>query len=328
MKNNIKNTILFFATASLSLTSCAKPTLSKITAFQCDTFFEYYDYEEGKIANELKEKVDELENIFDPNREGSDLYRLNTYRTGTFSKDFINCLREALAIKEETNGYYNPFMGKLSNEWKCFLDNIRFDPLSEDEINYYLAEINSTSVTILADTVTITGDADIDLGGICKGYIIDCLYEYVKEKTDHYLVNGGASSVLFGKKPSDKEEEEFFTASLIGGEYTLLAKDTTLSTSGVSEQYRIYDNKMYSHLINPKTGSAVVGATNEVVLMGRDGSKGDALATAFMFMNDAERLALASLEGFKYAIYDSTNTFEGWSYMSEGLNIEYTKTRK
>ena len=96
----------------------------------------------------------------------------------------------------------------------------------------------------------------------------------------------------------------------------------------MSEQYRIYDNKMYSHLINPKTGSAVVGATNEVVLMGRDGSKGDALATAFTFMNDAERLAVASLEGFKYAIYDSTNTFEGWSYMSEGLNIERTKTNK
>ena len=91
---------------------------------------------------------------------------------------------------------------------------------------------------------------------------------------------------------------------------------------------RIYDNKMYSHLINPKTGSAVVGRTNEVVLMGKDGSKGDALATAFMFMNDAERLALAGLEGFKYAIYDSTNTFEGWSFVSEGLNIERTKTNK
>ena len=62
--------------------------------------------------------------------------------------------------------------------------------------------------------------------------------------------------------------------------------------------------------------------------MGRDGSKGDALATAFMFMNDEERLSVANKEDFKYAIYDYSATFKGWSYMSPGLNIEPKKTNK
>ena len=217
-------------------------------------------------------------------------------------------------------------MGKLSKEWMLFINAKRDDPLSDEEINNHLTEINSTSVSFEGNRVTLNGDADIDLSGICKGYIIDTLYEMIKDKTEYYLVNAGASSVLLGKK-MNKKDDYFYTVSFLGGEYTLLAKDTTLSTSGVNEQYRIHsDGHMYSHLINPKTGSARVYTTREAVLLGRDGSKGDALATAFMFMNDEERLSVANKEDFKYAIYDYSSTFKGWSYMSPGLNIEPKKT--
>ena len=47
-----------------------------------------------------------------------------------------------------------------------------------------------------------------------------------------------------------------------------------------------------------------------------------------LFMNDEERLSVANKEDFKYAIYDYSATFKGWSYMSPGLNIEPRKTNK
>ena len=301
---------------------------SKITAFQCDTFFEYLDYEEGKIANELKKKVDELEKIFDPYKEGTELNTLNKNRSGTFSNELVECLKEAIYIQEETDGYYNPFMGKLSKEWMSFINEERDEPLSEEEISGHLQEINSTSVSFEGNKITISGTADIDLSGICKGYIIDTLYEMVKDKTEYYLVNAGSSSVLLGKKV-DKETDYNFVASLYMGGYTLLAKDTTISTSGFYNQcLYIDDDNIYSHLINPKTGSAKVGVTKEVVLLGRDGSKGDALATAFIFMKPEDRLVIANKEGFKYAIFDISEDFRDWSYVSEGLNIECVKTRK
>ena len=328
MKRNLKKILLNLTGVSFCLASCSNITASKITAFQCDTFFEYLDYEEGKIANELKKKVDKLENIFDPYKEGTELNTLNKNRSGTFSDELVECLKEAISIQEETDGYYNPFMGKLCKEWMLFINEKRGDPLSEEEINTHLTEINSTSVSFEGNKITISGTADIDLSGICKGYIIDTLYEMVKDKTEYYLVNAGSSSVLLGKKMNEKDDY-FYTVSFLGGEYTLLAKDTTLSTSGVNEQYRIHsDGHMYSHLINPKTGSARVYTTREAVLVGRDGSKGDALATAFIFMDNEERLSLASKENIKFAIYDGGRAHYGWSYMSEGLDIEPKKTNK
>ena len=141
------------------------------------------------------------------------------------------------------------------------------------------------------------------------------------------MVNAGHSSVLLGKKNS--KDNDSFIVSLLMNEFTFSAKDTTISTSGVNEQYRIHsDGNMYSHLINPKTGSAKVNDTKEAVLVGRDGSIGDALATAFIFMKPEDRLALAEKENIKYAIYDGVSAHHGWSYMSEGLDIECAKTRK
>ena len=327
MKRKLKKTSTILMGVSFCLASCSIATQTTIQAFQCDALFEYLDYEEGRISDSLKEEVDKLENIFDPYKEGTELYRLNKERTLTVSDDHLSCLKEAVALKEDTDGYFNPFMGKLSKDWMSFINEKRDNPLSEEEINAHLSEIGSTSLSFEGNKVTINGSADIDLSGICKGYIIDKLYESVKDKTEYYMVNAGHSSVLLGKKNSKATDS--FVVSLLENEFTFSAKDTTISTSGVNEQYRIHsDGNMYSHLINPKTGSAMVYDTKEAVLVGRDGSIGDALATAFIFMDNEERLSLASKENIKYAIYDGGSTHYGWSYMSPGLNIEPKKTNK
>lgn len=226
-KKHTKKTCLLIAGVSFLFSSCSLDVV-KLQEFQCDTFFTYIVYEDHGIANTLKEKVDQLENIFSPYKEGTELYRLNKDRSGTFSDELVECLKEALSIQEETDGYYNPFMGKLSKEWMLFINAKRDDPLSDEEINTHLTEINSTSVSFEGNKITLNGDADIDLSGICKGYIIDTLYEMIKDKTEYYLVNAGSSSVLLGKK-MNRSDDYFYTVSFLGGGYTLLAKDTTLS---------------------------------------------------------------------------------------------------
>ena len=87
MKRNLKKIAFALVGLSFCVASCSNSSLTKIVEFQCDSFFEFYDYEGGNIANSLKEKVDELENIFDPYKEGTELYRLNKERTLTVSDD-------------------------------------------------------------------------------------------------------------------------------------------------------------------------------------------------------------------------------------------------
>ena len=320
MKRNLKKILLSLTGASFCLTSCSM-SASKITAFQCDTFFEYTDYQEGKIANELKEKVDELESIFDPYKKGTELYKLNHERTLTVSDDLLSCLKTAVEIQEETDGYFNPLMGKLSKHWMTFINKKRDTPLSDEEIAPLLEEINSSSLSFEGNKVTINGAADIDLSGICKGYIIDSLYEYVKDKTDNYLVSGGASSVLLGEKPHGED----FKVSAFGNFWWFTAKNTTVSTSGCEEQYREYDDLLYSHIINPKTGSALLGKTTQALIVGRNGTKGDALATAFIFMDHTERKRIAKQEEIGFAIEElhDDGTYKTYSYVTEGLKLNY-----
>ena len=103
-KKHTKKTCLLIAGVSFLFSSCSLDVV-KLQEFQCDTFFTYIVYEDHGIAATLKEKVDQLENIFSPYKEGTELYRLNKDRSGTFSDELVECLKDALHQREERQSF-------------------------------------------------------------------------------------------------------------------------------------------------------------------------------------------------------------------------------
>ena len=138
----------------------------------------------------------------------------------------------------------------------------------------------STSVQFLENNhVKKTGDAEIDLGAVAKGYSLDLVKQYLDEqKYSKYLIDAGQSSILLGEKNGGKK----FKIKVSNLDNTfLMLKNCFVSTSSYVNQKVEIDGVNYSHIINPKTGSAV-NENDAVIVISSKGYLGDILSTAFI----------------------------------------------
>ena len=203
---------------------------------------------------------------------------------------------------EECAPYFNPLVGSLSKKWKDALDNKQV--LSDEVIQAELATISSSSLEISksdgAYYAQRTGTAQIDLGAIAKGYALYLCQDYLDNDYffgdgGDYIVNAGSSSVILGKKYS---AEDFYTVKIsdLSTPSYLHLKEVAISTSGISEQGVKIGDTIYSHIINPTTGSAInnfdtVIVINDVNAYG-NAALGDALSTSLM-LSTLEEVAQA-----------------------------------
>lgn len=141
--------------------------------------------------------------------DSSELAQLNKNRELEVSNELKELLEFSVLMQEETNGYFNPFMGNLNHEWKEYLEKgpmgAALKP-TDTEVKFYLNEANNTSLAIEGNKVIVNGDGNIDLGGVAKGYATNKAYEYLKQNNvKYYLLNAGSSNILLGEKPEVKD---------------------------------------------------------------------------------------------------------------------------
>ena len=144
------------------------------------------------------------------------------------------------------------------------------------------------------------GEAEIDLGGIAKGYALDVVHRYLKKNNiTKYLINAGSSSVLLGKKKNpylvgiEKLDNAYFELS-----------DKVISTSSIYKQGVTIDGVTYSHIINPFTGSAV-NEHDAVIVINDEGALGDILSTSLMMSSLEEIKSLEEQYDFKSIVIDN-----------------------
>ena len=178
-----------------------------------------YETSEAKandIYNNVKAIYDKYDNISDDGYDSifgqnyeSELAILNRDRELKVSNELYNLLKFAVDMQDETNGYFNPFMGELNHEWKDYI-NYKGSMPSDFECSFFTNIANYTYLTFGDDNlVTICNDetentALIDLGGIAKGYATNEAYKYLKENVKYYLLNAGSSNLLMSEKPNQE----------------------------------------------------------------------------------------------------------------------------
>ena len=140
--------------------------------------------------------------------------------------------------------------------------------------------MSSSSLTFLEEnTVKKVGSAEIDLGAVAKGYSLDKVKQYLDSKNyTKYLIDAGSSSLLLGEKNGGKSFK--LKISNLDDAYLML-KNCFVSTSSYDRQAVEIDGVNYSHIINPKTGSAI-NENDAVIVISNKGYLGDILSTAFI----------------------------------------------
>lgn len=281
MKNKYLSLFLF---SLFSLSSCGNsfPFELKDTVYNVyGTYVSFSLYEgNNENVNDIKEIIKKYDVLSDnyQERELTNVYTINhTNEEVTVSTELYNLLETSFSIMCEAQ-YFNPLLGSLNEKWKEALKNKEI--LSETVINEELTKINNSSFSLNEENkVQRLGEALIDLGGIAKGYLLDKVKEYLVSKNiSKYLIDAGRSSILLG----EKEGGEDFVISISDLNHKRIKlKNSVLSTSGTSEQHVVIDDKTYSHIVNPFTGSALA-KYDAIIVISDLAYKGDAFATSLM----------------------------------------------
>ena len=284
----MKKIIYIFITILMliSLAACNSEVTyecTPISVFDTVVTMVFYDDANYKTYyNDIKAKFNEINRIsddFNMNTDKNNVYVLNDKREveSSLLKDMLT---KALELKEETNGYFNPFIGRLTHKWKDAIKNNNV--LSSTEIEEELSLMNNTTISFDGDIIKLEGQGNIDLGAFAKGYALEWAKNYLDEKeVDKYYINCGSSSIYVANKelnislskPYSNDSILDFKASNIG-----------IATSSPKYQYSVINGEKYHHLINPFTGypSNIYDSVN---VIGNNNMKNDIYSTAFFSMS-------------------------------------------
>ena len=237
------------------------------------------------------------------------------------SEDLIDVLDEAIKMMKLTEGYFNPFMGSVSDLWKPRFSSFPIyneDPekyeiqealactLSIDEVEEVLV-IDRENKTIQFNKVERCNEnVSINLGAFAKGYITEKVYNLLKKNDSAWLLDAGNSTVvgydtkqehtwLVGTRSPYNQASSLFAIRLNSDEF--------LSTSGDDYQYFLIDNgdgtnTVRCHVINPYTGYSENYYRSVNVLTTSCGAASDVLSTALYSIKDM-KLAQKIIKAFE-----------------------------
>ncbi len=268
------------------------PSVLEKRIFPFDSYvnIRLYEGEETDLKNltDIFNRYDALSDNY-LKRNITNVYSINeTNDEIQIDEDLYDLLKVAYEVKDNGASNYNIMCGSLSKKWKESLNNGQI--LDENIVNEELTKIQNSSLLFKDNNIVQrVGEAEIDLGGIVKGYALDRAQEYLKEHDiKRCLIDGGMSSILLGKKNTEDGHFNVDLSEICIDKYYLKIKDCFISTSGIYKQGKTIDGVTYSHIVNPVTGSAV-SLNDAVVVISEEGYFGDAMSTSMM-MNAVDEI--------------------------------------
>ncbi|MDE6660512.1 MAG: FAD:protein FMN transferase, partial [Anaeroplasmataceae bacterium] len=238
---------------------------------------------------------------------------LNKKREAELNEELKEMLEFSIEMMEETEGYFNPFIGRLSHLWK---ESLAEGKLVEDKIiQEELLIMNETTLELDGSHAKLIGDGNLDLGGVAKGYATSRAQEYLDSIDCHsYLLNAGSSNIVLGNKNGKDFTVGLSKATGTGYFETFTLKERSISTSSIKEQQITIDGKIYSHLLNPMTGYPAM-EYDTLSIIGFDSKVLDAYSTAGFAMELEELKSFLEEKGLEFIVSKENKTL----YKSAGI---------
>lgn len=293
---------------------------------------------------DIKAMLSQIDQAVSLSRPDSDISRFNALACGesvAVSDITADILRTAMDVYVRTDGLYDPTVYPLVDLWgfsprfnrNTYVPSMPYDrayadsmlPLPDeahirallplvglDGIRLYRQDgqwrLQKNTPSIQLEGVTI--HAQMDLGGIAKGYACDRVKQYLDEhslKKGHFVCGESSMAILarptqdglydltLGKpRPGSNDRSSYATLSV---------RDMTLSTSSDATHAYMIDGVRYCHIIDPRTGRPVNppndkeqrGAASITLLCGC-AAFGDAMSTALFLMTPQEAAAYMSIQ--------------------------------
>ncbi len=261
------------------------------TRFLLDTFLTVTADSDRADLTAVFDACSDYEKEFSRTAPNGTVARLNRGEMLTVSDEVRTVLERSLYFAETSGGKFDVTICPVSKLWDFENGVIPKKSAIESALN----EVDYRRISLNGNTVSLNG-AEIDLGGIAKGYIADRLAEKLKEKgAENGVINFTSSIVIFGKKREIDIRDPFRKG---GTAATLSVQNTCISTSGIYERCFTENGVNYHHILDPKTGYGVETDLASATVLCNSAMDGDAISTiCILYGTEKAREWVETLDG-------------------------------
>jgi thiamine biosynthesis lipoprotein len=227
-----------------------------------------------EAAEEVRRLDRELSN-YQPSSEWSEINREAAKHAVKISPEMFDLLRACVRYSRESDGAFDITVGPLMKVWGFYKGSGRFPHRAE--VRGAMERVGYKHIVLDAANQTVRFDRDgveIDPGGIGKGYAVDRMLDILKRDGIRTALIGGSASSIYAlgappgeprgwkvsiKDPKDRNKtiEEVYL------------KDESMSTSGNYEKFFYAEGRMWSHIMDPRTGYPAQGVVSVSVIAPR-----------------------------------------------------------
>ena len=240
-----------------------------------------YGADEGRLESAASaafaeaRRLDRLLSNYLPDSEWSAMNRGATSGPFRVSPELLSFISSCLEYSRQSDGAFDITVGPLMKVWGFYKGEGSMP--RPEEISRALEHVGYKQVQLDRPAGTVRfgrAGMELDPGGIGKGYAVDRMVAVLKQ---HHvaaaLVSASGSSIYGLGRPPDEPRGWPITIrtprdpSVMAA--TVYLADMSLSTSGSYEKFFWADGRIYSHIIDPRTGYPAQGTSAVSVLAPR-----------------------------------------------------------
>jgi thiamine biosynthesis lipoprotein len=197
-------------------------------------------------------------------------------------------------LARRSDGAFDPTIGPLVNLWRRARKTGELP--SQEEIAAARKLVGWQKLVINPKTGMVSLRLPgmlLDLGGIAKGYACDEALRVLHEHGISIALIEMGGDIVVGDPPPGKKGWEIEIPGADPANNRITVADLAVSSSGDTEQFVEIGGKMYSHIVNPRTG---LGLTDRmaVTVVATYGLQSDGLSTAISVMGEKKGRTLAA----------------------------------
>lgn len=328
--------VAIFIVLFSSLGSCFDNVVvveSERELYAMDTYmtFKVYGRDREKALNEIVRRVQELDDIFSVGKDDSQISKLNKKHALVNQKEVSDVISKSLEVSKATDGAFDITVFPLMKEWGFTTEDYKV--VDDDRLSEILKSVDFKNVTVDDEDITLSGNTEVDLGGIVKGYTGDVIADILsKYNVKAAVVSLGGNIEVYKKKAEGKpwkiaidnpDKDKDKDAEPVGYiEIDDAGSGKAIVTSGDYERYFEKDGVKYHHILDPKTGKSVKNGVRSVTIVSDDGILADALSTALFVMgkDKAKEYWKKHSDEFDYAMIMEDKKI----IVSDGLKDDFT----
>jgi thiamine biosynthesis lipoprotein len=245
----------------------------------------------AKLVFEEVDRVDLLLSNYQPSSELSRINREAFAHEVTTDPETFRFLETCLAWSEKSHGAFDISVGKLMKVWNFFGASGALP--TQEEIAAVREHVGWKKIRLDPAQRTVrflSAEIELDPGGIGKGYAVDRAVRILRAKQiPAALLSAGSSTIYaLGAPPGEAGWKVRVPSAHPAGATvsTVVLRDTSLSTSNLSEKNFVDDGKFYGAIMDPRTLQPVRG-TLQVTVISPSATDSDALSNA-LFVSGPE----------------------------------------